>query len=1062
MSQAIPAQTTRAQTTRAQTTDWNPEQSGQEVRIKANPGKRGKTTGKVRQAGTRTLVEVQFGPAEKVYKPKNLLELCSDDESIEQLIRQGRFGGPDDLRRILTFEKIKGQLTNVFYSMESSQTDFYAHQFKPVLKFLDSPVGRILIADEVGLGKTIEAMYIWKELQTRAEARRLLIVCPAMLRQKWKDDLAQRFNIFAEIVDAGELLGRAKLSLETQHSQSFACIASLEGLRPSGNWEDLNAQNARAEFARLLDANPASDDFGLFDLAIIDEAHYLRNATTASNLIGQLIRDASHHLLLLTATPVQIDSSNLYQLLRLISPDDFFNEDIFGTMLEANQPVVNALRYLWASPPQLLKAKVAVESALKSNYFKDSYLLMQVKAGLEKATQKNGALAEADRVELGYKLEKTSLLGQYVTRSRKRDVLPNRVKRDPQTLTVQFSPLERKFYDEVTEAIRAQTKGKKGVPLLSLISRQRQMASCMVAALETWRADNSLKGLVEESLWEDMGVAPRLRKDAEPTDLPPKNLAFKRISIADLEAEDSKYNRLIVFLKKELKKERTQKFVIFAYFRGTLQYLERRLQAAGISTGLIMGDMGDRKWDVVQQFRQEAGPTVLLSSEVGSEGIDLQHCRFLINYDLPWNPMRVEQRIGRLDRLNQKADRISIVNFSLKDTIEAEILDRLYMRIRIFEESVGDLEGILGEETEKLLVELFEKELTAEEEESKIEQTAVALENQRVLQDDLEKEAINMMAFSDHILGAIEESKTQGRWLQPDEMSAFVKDCFSRYYPGTVIAPQSPGSQLFNISLSEKAKIDLQFFISQNRCATPTQLHKSSAPVVCFFDPKITGSMGKRNELLDPTHPLILWIRDRYATAAQKLHPVSAIRTTPAQSGLEAGLYAYAVFLWTFEGLRTESQIAYQMINVDSDRLLDQTMSESVLATLMQTGELKLNADSFIDDIEAVIAGQQTCKETLEEAFGEALEDFYKENDSRCDVQEKSARAFAERKQRELTERLERFQQAGKTRIIPATQGQLNKVNRELEVKLISIQQKRDGVNPNQTELAAGVIFVEP
>ncbi|MEM6453334.1 MAG: SNF2-related protein, partial [Cyanobacteria bacterium P01_D01_bin.105] len=178
--------------------NWNPAESGQEVRLKANPGRRGKTTGRVRKAGRHTLVEVKFGPAERTYLPKNLLELYGDDESIEGLMRRGRFGGPDDLRRILTFQKIQGHLTNVFYSMESSQTDFYAHQFKPVLKFLNSPVGRILIADEVGLGKTIEAMYIWKELQTREDAKRLLIICPAMLRQKWQDDLSQRFNIFAE------------------------------------------------------------------------------------------------------------------------------------------------------------------------------------------------------------------------------------------------------------------------------------------------------------------------------------------------------------------------------------------------------------------------------------------------------------------------------------------------------------------------------------------------------------------------------------------------------------------------------------------------------------------------------------------------------------------------------------------------------------------------------------------------------------------------------------------------------------------------------------------------
>lgn len=1050
-------------------TDWNPEQPGQDVRMKANPGRRGKTTGRTRRAGTRTLVEIQFGPAEKLYKPKNLLELCGDDESLEELLRQGRFGGPDDLRRILTFEKVKGQLTNVFYSMEASQTDFYPHQFKPVLKFLNSPVGRILIADEVGLGKTIEAMYIWKELQTREEARRLLILCPAMLRQKWKDDLAQRFNIFAEIVDAKDLQGRVQLCLERQRNHAFVCIASLEGLRPVGNWEDLSNQTPRARLAQILDANPASDAFGIFDLAIIDEAHYLRNATTASHRIGQLIRDAARHLLLLTATPVQTDSSNLYQLLKLLSPDDFFNQDIFDNMLDANQPVVDALRYLWASPPNVNKAIEAVAKATQSRYFANNDLLRQVHDGLVMA-RKTAPLAKRSRVELGYKLEKISLLGQYITRSRKRDVLKNRVERSAQTKMVEFAPLERKFYDEVTEQIRAQAKGKKGVPLFSLIAKQRQMTSCMVAALETWREDGSLGNLIEESLWEDMGIDSHLsgssnQKNAK-TQKERNTLSFSRISIEDLEREDTKYNTLKSVLCKQLEEDNREKFVVFAYFRGTLKYLQRRLNAEGISTGLIMGDMGDRKWDVVKAFRQPDGPSVLLSSEVGSEGIDLQHCRFLVNYDLPWNPMRVEQRIGRLDRLNQKADRISIVSLGFKNTIEEDIVERLYNRIRIFEESIGDIENILGEMTERLMIELFEAALSPQERRQRIEQTAGAVAQQRLLQDELEKEAVNMLAFSDHILEAIEESKSQGRWLQPDEIYAFVADCFSRYYPGTVIAPQNPAvtatePTLFDITLSEKAKVDLQVFITQHRCSTPTQLHKSSAPVSCFFDPKISGSMGKRNELLDPTHPLILWIRDRYSTSLQKLHPISAIRTTSVQSDVPAGLYVYAIHCWTFKGLRTDSQIAYQVIRVSNGNMLDAQRSESLLSTLMKEGQSKHNASNFIENIDLVLQREQECSEALNEACYEAFDDFAIENDARCDVQERSARAFAERKQTELRTRIERFQQEGKTKILPAIQGQLNKVNRELDVKLISIQHKRDGVEPAPRPLASGVIFVE-
>ncbi|EKV03864.1 DNA/RNA helicase, superfamily II, SNF2 family [Leptolyngbya sp. PCC 7375] len=1035
------------------TTNWNPEIPGQDIRLKANPGKRGKTTGRIRRLGKLTLVEIEFGPAEKIYRPKNLLELCGDDESIEGLIRQGRFGGPDDLRRILTFEKVKGRLTNVFYSMEASQTDFYPHQFKPVLKFLNSPVGRLLIADEVGLGKTIEAMYIWKELQTREEARRLLIVCPAMLRQKWQDDLRQRFNIFADIVDANELLRRVRLCLEHQQPQSFVCIASLEGLRPIRNWEDINVTNARAELARLLDANPSSEALSLFDLAIIDEAHYLRNPAAAGNQLGQLIRDAAKHLILLTATPIQTDSANLYQILRIISPDDFFNADIFNNMLEANEPVVQALRYLWASPPEPAKARKALQRISTSGYFADNPLLEQIQQNLSNLAQTD----ESKRIELGYKLEKVSLLGQYITRSRKRDVLRNRVKRKPQTLEVHFSSLEQDVYNRVSEYIREQGKGRKGAPLFQLISRQRQMTSCMVAALEAWQNDASLSTLVDEALWEDFGQISEQSNPHSSSITTPS--ALKKVNIQDLEDCDSKYSELQGFLQKQLKKNPNEKFVIFAYFRGTLRYLQRRLEATNISNCLIMGDMGDDKWATVERFRQDDGPSVLLSSEVGSEGIDLQHCHFLVNYDLPWNPMRVEQRIGRLDRLGQSAESISIINFSLVDTIEERILERLYDRIQVFKESIGDIESILGQATEKLLVDLFSADLTPKEREERAMQTENAIINERLLQNELENEAVNMLAFSDHILDSINQSLDQGRWLQPDELLAFVEDCFSRYYPGTVIEPKPNEPKLYNITLSEQAKIDLQFFIGKNRCATPTQLH--NRPMNCFFDPKISDSMGKRNELLDPTHPLILWIRERYTTSEQTLHPVSAIKTQVDETDLSSGLYAYSVHRWTFSGIKTESQIAYKIIRIDDGHVLSDQDSEAILSTLMKQGQTKPNAQNFIEDIDGVLVCLLTCDEHIDTAFNQALEDFYIDNENRCNIQEKSARAFAERKQRELESRLDRFRQAGKTQIIPATEGQLKKVKRELEVKLKNIQEKRDDLTCEPKPLAAGVIFVE-
>jgi superfamily II DNA/RNA helicase len=152
---------------------------------------------------------------------------------------------------------------------------------------------------------------------------------------------------------------------------------------------------------------------------------------------------------------------------------------------------------------------------------------------------------------------------------------------------------------------------------------------------------------------------------------------------------------------------------------------------------------------------QNTPTSVLLSSEVGSEGVDLQFCRFLINYDLPWNPMRVEQRIGRIDRLGQKYENISIIHFIINNTIEEKILTRLYERINIFKESIGDLQEILGEQTEQLVKDLLNPNLSDEQREIEAERIFVAIENEKQEQTKMESEAINLVAFSNYILESI-------------------------------------------------------------------------------------------------------------------------------------------------------------------------------------------------------------------------------------------------------------------------------------------------------------------
>jgi hypothetical protein len=172
--------------------------TGIHVRDCRNPTVRGVTTGQVRSHADREFALIRLINGETQFIPLEFLEIVPRHGSRVEAFAAQRTGGPRDLARLLLAEKISGRLTDVYYSMGSGKADFYPHQFRPVLQFVESTIGRILVADEVGLSKTISAIYIWKELQARAGARRRLIICPAILRDKWKLELRTRFSIEAQ------------------------------------------------------------------------------------------------------------------------------------------------------------------------------------------------------------------------------------------------------------------------------------------------------------------------------------------------------------------------------------------------------------------------------------------------------------------------------------------------------------------------------------------------------------------------------------------------------------------------------------------------------------------------------------------------------------------------------------------------------------------------------------------------------------------------------------------------------------------------------------------------
>ena len=177
------------------------------VRLKRDPERAGVLlTGEKHAAGTR-MVKVRFVDGQEKWIPNSALEpVPASVESLSERFVGGRFVPPDWLRRTLTRLRVTGRLREVVYSMEATETDFYAYQFKSVIKLMSSPTDALLIADEVGLGKTIEAGLVWTELRARLDCDRLLVVCPKTLCQKWQDELAMRFGVEARIGDAKAVL----------------------------------------------------------------------------------------------------------------------------------------------------------------------------------------------------------------------------------------------------------------------------------------------------------------------------------------------------------------------------------------------------------------------------------------------------------------------------------------------------------------------------------------------------------------------------------------------------------------------------------------------------------------------------------------------------------------------------------------------------------------------------------------------------------------------------------------------------------------------------------------
>jgi hypothetical protein len=365
----------------------------------------------------------------------------------------------------------------------------------------------------------------------------------------------------------------------------------------------------------------------------------------------------------------------------------------------------------------------------------------------------------------------------------------------------------------------------------------------------------------------------------------------------------------------------------------------------------------------------------LLSSEVGSEGLDLQFCRVIINYDLPWNPMRVEQRIGRLDRLGQQSPSISIINIAALNTIEDRILERLYSRIGVFERSIGDLEPILGDMIHQLEFDLLSRRLTPQQEEDRIEQTRLALEQKRTLEADLEDRSQLFFGNSDFVLERIRDARKTGRWITPVEVRSYVTDFFQKRYSGTQIRWDSPNDGFVTIDLANSARTDLAFHCRQSEEAFTSLTNNFAATVLAYKSDAASGQ--PRVEFLTHFHPIIRWITNLYS---QQTDPDPFFPSVAAQVRTDlvpAGDYTFCVEKWRFSAIQEEPQIAYAVVRIGNEDIVDRLVAEQLVQEILDKGETWAHADQILNT-EEISHTLSRCEHVLAGYRESAFEAFEK------------------------------------------------------------------------------------
>lgn len=817
---------------------------------------------------------------------------------------------PDALHAALTATQLRHPSTKHLYSLYASRINFVPYQFRPVLKLIQADRPRLLIADEVGVGKTIEAGLILKELQARRELKSVLVICPKPLvaERKWMEEL-KRFDEQFTHIDGDAL----RYCIEESHLDGVWPQQYSRSIVPYSLFDEallLGKQSKGRRVKGLLDLDPPP----AFDLVIVDEAHHIRNTDTWAYRTVRYFCDNAEAVVLLSATPIQLGDNDLFNLLQLARPDLLPSRRDFDHMAEPNPHINAAIEVARnAGPGWMTVAREHFALALRTDW--GSSVLSadpRVQPLLDSLDQQE--LRPEDRLRVVRELEALYTFAPIINRTRRRDI-GNFTTRKPETVSVDFTAEQEKLHRGVLDLVArilAHRHGDRNLQFMMTTIR-RQVASCVfglapyleailsgqISRLELSESDSDddLQTMTEAfaEFRADVDALVRLAKSLSSDD--PKFSAFAKV-VRDKQALAN------------------NKLLVFSTFRHTLSYLVERLRGESIRIGLIHGDVPEEeRRELRNRFsRPKDDPRaidLLLSSEVGCEGLDYQFCDGIVNYDLPWNPMRVEQRIGRIDRYGQRSETVAIFNFITPGTVDAEIYERCLLRIGVFRQALGGSEEILGNLTREIRGIAENLQLTLEEQARRLQQLA---DNEiRVVQEQMLLEEQQATLFGLSVPKQDEEliKSASSFWLTPPRIRNLIERYFSALEGGRSYKLQ--GRQpMVSVQLNQEMRnrlIDDFKAVSQLGAVDRSweRWLKGSDPYLRItFDPA-TADEDRSATFVTPTHPLA-------RQAAKSLDPSATLSCSvlAKSSTVATGRYPFAIYRWKILGV-TES-FAFQPV----------------------------------------------------------------------------------------------------------------------------------------------------